>query len=234
MVVASLSEEEAQFLVKIQNAIRIRFAKREFKELKKEFDEEEEWRAALRRRRQRIEKLERELQHVEELQPVDVERFVASSRYGLQNNTSAASCIQGFWRTRVRSRRRAELLKEARDRAARKLQGFYRKWSSRTRKDKDTKQKGTKSRTEADKRRPVEDAVELPSMQRVRELQAKVPPSFRAAVAVPTLWSVWIWVEGPLRIRIWGFGLGVGIWAIVYRPWSLRLRPETRQILPKS
>ena len=62
---SSLSEDHAA--IRLQCVGRMFLSRREIKRLRKDCEEEERWRQALQRRRARIERLERELRHVEEL-----------------------------------------------------------------------------------------------------------------------------------------------------------------------
>jgi len=78
--------------------------------------------------RQRIERLERELRHVENLPALEVDRYAATARYGMRGVEAAVQTIQGAWRAVVRARRRRTQRSECRDRAARVLQAFFKKY----------------------------------------------------------------------------------------------------------
>ena len=89
-----LSEDEA--LLVIQCAVRCRLSKRELRQLRAWHLEDQKWRLALKRRRQRIERLERELRHVENLPAVDVDRYASTARYGMRGIEAAVQTIQVF------------------------------------------------------------------------------------------------------------------------------------------
>eukprot|EP00290_Baffinella_frigidus_P020161 CAMPEP_0180192088 /NCGR_PEP_ID=MMETSP0987-20121128/1799_1 /TAXON_ID=697907 /ORGANISM="non described non described, Strain CCMP2293" /LENGTH=117 /DNA_ID=CAMNT_0022146703 /DNA_START=81 /DNA_END=431 /DNA_ORIENTATION=+ len=107
---------------RLQCAGRMFFARREAKLLRTELEEEQRWRQALQRRRARIERLERELRHVEELPASDIERYTSGARYGLNNKLASARTIQGAWRAVRRARHRRQRLADAREKAVRKIQ----------------------------------------------------------------------------------------------------------------
>jgi len=161
---------------RLQCAGRMFFARREAKLLRTELEEEQRWRQALQRRRARIERLERELRHVEELPASDIERYTSGARYGLNNKLASARTIQGAWRAVRRARHRRQRLADAREKAVRKIQGFLRRRQRKRQQrakagDRPPKLAPTKS---ASAQREDDAAPELPSMQRVRELQAQV------------------------------------------------------------
>ncbi len=72
-------DDEKRALRVIQCAVRCSLAKRQHQQLRKWWDEDQKWRLALKRRRQRIERLERELRHVENLSAVDVDRYAVTA-----------------------------------------------------------------------------------------------------------------------------------------------------------
>jgi len=170
---ASLGDDAAA--TRLQCAGRMFFARRDAKLLRTELEEERRWRQVLGRRRARIERLERELRHVEELPASDIERYTGSARYGLNNKLASARTIQGAWRAVQRARQRRRRLAEAREKAVRKIQGFLRRRQR-------TRQQRAKAGDVPPKLQPTkhaaaredDEAPELPSMQRVRELQTQV------------------------------------------------------------
>ena len=94
----SLLANEEKALVKIQCAARNKTARAERKRLEEERDEERQWRIALDKRRERIERLERELAHVEEMPAAAVDKYSSTARYGRNNKDAAARAIQGVFR----------------------------------------------------------------------------------------------------------------------------------------
>ena len=94
----TLSAYEESALVKIQSAARGKVAREELKRLEADEKEEREWRIALSKRRERIERLERELQHVEEMPAAAVDTYSQTARYGRNNKDAAARAIQGIFR----------------------------------------------------------------------------------------------------------------------------------------
>lgn len=120
--------EQLRATVVIQCAVRCGLARRVTRREREWWEEDQRWRQALLRRRQRIERLERELRHVENLPALDVDRYAATARYGIKGTTAAVQTIQGFWRAVLRRRRRRQRQQEARDKAARTLQSFLKKY----------------------------------------------------------------------------------------------------------
>lgn len=152
------------------------FARQEVKLLRSEREEEKRWRQALQRRRARIERLERELRHVEELPASEIERYTSGARYGLKNTHACAMTIQGAWRSVLRARQRRQCIAEAQEKAVRRLQKFFRRQQRLRRKHAkggEAPRKHTSTKSIAAQRMD-DTAPELPSMQRVRELQAQV------------------------------------------------------------
>jgi len=112
----------------VQCAVRCGLARRELRQLRAWFEEEHKWRQALKRRRARIERLERELRHVENMPALDVDRYAATARYGMRGVEAAVQTIQGAWRSLLRMRRRQRQRRERQNRAAEVLQRFFRKY----------------------------------------------------------------------------------------------------------
>jgi hypothetical protein len=123
-----MSADEQQALMVIQRSVRCSLARRELRQLRAWFEEDNKWRLALKRRRQRIERLERELGYVENLPALDVDRYAAMARYGMNGVAAAVQTIQGAWRALLRARRRRHLRAERQDKAARLLQKFFKKY----------------------------------------------------------------------------------------------------------
>jgi len=170
----SLSEDHAA--IRLQCVGRMFFSRREIKRLRRDCEEEERWRQALQRRRARIERLERELRHVEELPASEIERYTFDARYGLNNKHASARTIQGAWRAGRRAKLRRQRMAEAREKAARRLQDYFRHLQNKRHHHPASasavlRQKAPKSLAS---QRQDDVAPELPSMQRVRELQSQV------------------------------------------------------------
>jgi len=158
----------------IQNAYRCKVAKQELAFLKDDYAEEMKWRQQLRRRRARIEQLERELQHVEELPSSEVDKFATTSRFGLRNHDAAVRTIQGAWRTKGRREQRVELRAEKRKEAAKAIQQFFRRRKEERRKRTQYKASAVSRSIEVGRREVDGGEFELLSIQRVKELQQKV------------------------------------------------------------
>eukprot|EP00285_Hemiselmis_virescens_P015854 CAMPEP_0173400870 /NCGR_PEP_ID=MMETSP1356-20130122/49253_1 /TAXON_ID=77927 ORGANISM="Hemiselmis virescens, Strain PCC157" /NCGR_SAMPLE_ID=MMETSP1356 /ASSEMBLY_ACC=CAM_ASM_000847 /LENGTH=115 /DNA_ID=CAMNT_0014360891 /DNA_START=240 /DNA_END=584 /DNA_ORIENTATION=- len=104
-----LAHEEAA-LVRIQSGVRGKMARAEKKRLEGERQDEKTWRVSLSRRRERIERLERELHLVEEMPAVQVDQYASTARYGRSNTNAAARTIQGIFRfvIKVKARKMAK------------------------------------------------------------------------------------------------------------------------------
>jgi len=171
----SLKEERA--LLVIQSAFRCHEARAERRRLVEDREEEERWRKALARRRERIERLEREINIVEEMAPAAVDKYASTARYGRSNTDAAARTIQGLFRCVVRSKARAKAKTAQADAASRVLQRFFHKAAYRREETKIAGSPGKAKQVLEEKLhlRAVDDlAAELPSLQRVQELQARV------------------------------------------------------------
>ena len=120
--------EERTALRVIQCAVRCGIARRVTRREREWWEEDQRWRQALHRRRQRIERLERELRHVESLPAFDADRYASTARFGIKGTTAAVQTVQGFWRAIQRRRRRRQKEQEARNKAARILQRFFKKY----------------------------------------------------------------------------------------------------------
>jgi len=129
-----LSAAEKAALRVIQCSLRCALSRRQLRQLSSWFEEEQKWRQALKRRRARIERLERELRHVENMPAMDVDRYAATARYGMRGVEAAVQTIQGAWRSLVRARRRLLQRLERRNRAAAVLQCFFKKYAKLRRK----------------------------------------------------------------------------------------------------
>ena len=138
---ARLTSDEHKALTVIQCSWRCILAKRELQQLRAWFEEEQRWRQALKRRRQRIERLEQELHHVESLPAADLDHYAETARSGLRGmeaailavkgswREAAALTLQGFFRVQLRRRRGAAQRLEHRNKAARMLQSFFKKYT---------------------------------------------------------------------------------------------------------
>jgi DNA repair exonuclease SbcCD ATPase subunit len=131
---AEPSEAEKDALRVIQCSIRCAISRGRLRQLSSWFEEEQKWRQTLKRRRARIERLERELRHVENMPALDVDRYAATARYGMRGVEAAVQTIQGAWRSLVRARRRLRQRLERRNRAAAVLQRFFKKYEKLRRK----------------------------------------------------------------------------------------------------
>ena len=70
----STSNKEADAAITIQKSIRLHLARNQLSNLRKELEEEREWRSSLAKRRERIQKLERELRYLEDLPAAEAVR----------------------------------------------------------------------------------------------------------------------------------------------------------------
>eukprot|EP00282_Hemiselmis_andersenii_P003277 CAMPEP_0114133788 /NCGR_PEP_ID=MMETSP0043_2-20121206/13817_1 /TAXON_ID=464988 /ORGANISM="Hemiselmis andersenii, Strain CCMP644" /LENGTH=281 /DNA_ID=CAMNT_0001227397 /DNA_START=44 /DNA_END=889 /DNA_ORIENTATION=- len=156
-------------------------ARQERKRLEGEREEERVWRLSLSRRRERIERLERELHLVEEMPAAQVDHYASTARYGRSNTNAAARTIQGIFRFVIRVKQRKLAKEKKREAAAKVLQRMFRnhqvaseeKPSRGKEKESPTKAKQLE-KDEAAKRAADDMASELPSVARVAELQAIV------------------------------------------------------------
>ena len=94
-------------------------------------EDEDEWRRqeekiqdSLRRRRQRIERIEQELNHVQSLSPAEVKEYASVARYGVDGIRAAAETIQGAWRTVRRQTEKRSGTLQRKHMAARRIQLF--------------------------------------------------------------------------------------------------------------
>mmetsp|Transcript_41817 Transcript_41817/g.104571 ORF Transcript_41817/g.104571 Transcript_41817/m.104571 type:complete len:304 (+) Transcript_41817:232-1143(+) len=175
-----LASEEAA-LVSIQCAARGKMARQERKRLEADREEEKVWRLSLSRRRERIERLERELHLVEEMPAAQVDHYASTARYGRSNTNAAARTIQGIFRFVIRVKQRKLAKDKKRDAAARVLQRMFRNQQvasedkPKKKGDKEKSPSEAKEEKDAAARRAADDmAGELPSVARVAELQALV------------------------------------------------------------
>ena len=177
------SEDEGRAIAVIQRALRCGLARRDLRQLRTWFEEDNKWRQVLKRRRKRIEKLERELRHVESLPALEVDRYASTARFGMSGVVAAVMTIQGAWRSVLRARRRRVQRAERQDKAACVLQRFMKKYPKLHKKKKRSQGQPAPAKT-SDGKRERETPWELPSVQVVRALQARVTAHIEAWRAV--------------------------------------------------